>query len=112
VAAAVAPRPRRRRRIALVVAAAIACAVGLGALGAARERRTESTAARAVAEAGVRGAAIPVDARGPEAYIALGELYLREDRPADARRAFERYLALAPHGERAREAREAVARLK
>lgn len=56
--------------------------------------------------------AIEVDAGHAEAYIALGDIYMLENQPAEARRAYERYLVLAPKGGRAGEVRALLARIK
>lgn len=56
--------------------------------------------------------AVELDATNAPAYMALGEVSLGEGRVDDARRAFERYLALEPQGDRAAEVRAALERMK
>ncbi|GEJ56849.1 DUF4388 domain-containing protein [Anaeromyxobacter diazotrophicus] len=56
--------------------------------------------------------AVELDGANAGAYIALGEALLGEQRAAEARGAFERYLALEPQGGRAEEVRAALERMK
>jgi Domain of unknown function (DUF4388) len=69
-------------------------------------------AAQPVAAIDALRRAVELDAANAAAYIALGEVYLGERRPADARWAFERYLSLEPQGGRAPEVRAALERMK
>jgi uncharacterized protein DUF4388/tetratricopeptide repeat protein len=79
----------------------------------------EAELGRALSEASQPAAAIDalqraveLDGGNAEAYIALGEACVGEQRLVDARRAFERYLALEPQGGRADEVRAALERIK
>jgi len=56
--------------------------------------------------------AVQLDDRNAEAYIALGEIYLGDKRLSDARRSYERYLALEPQGRYATDVRSVLARMK
>jgi tetratricopeptide (TPR) repeat protein len=56
--------------------------------------------------------AIEIDRRNARAYLTLGEIYLRQDRRRDARRAYERYLQLEPAGPYAREVRAVLLQLE
>ena len=56
--------------------------------------------------------ALALDAGNAPAYIALGEISLREQRLEDARSAYQHYLALEPEGEHAAEARAALAGMR
>ncbi|HEX8909385.1 MAG TPA: tetratricopeptide repeat protein, partial [Anaeromyxobacteraceae bacterium] len=69
-------------------------------------------AAQPVAAIDALRRAVELDAANAAAYIALGEVYLGERRPADARWAFERYLSLEPQGGRAPEVRATLERMK
>lgn len=73
--------------------------------------RTLSEADRPAAAIDAFRRAVELDAANAAAYIALGEACLGEQRLADARWAFERYLALEPKGDRADEARAALKRI-
>jgi Flp pilus assembly protein TadD len=91
-------------RRAIAVAETSAALTGLGrALVEARQPGAAVDALRR---------AVEVDALYADAYMALGDVYLREGRRDDARRAYQRYLALEPQGTRARDAQAALARMR
>ncbi|HYQ81415.1 MAG TPA: tetratricopeptide repeat protein, partial [Anaeromyxobacteraceae bacterium] len=56
--------------------------------------------------------AIELDARNARAWLALAEIYVEQDRKADARRAYLRYLELEPNGPYARDVRSVLQQLK
>ncbi len=56
--------------------------------------------------------AVQVDPDFAPAYVLLGTIYQDQNRIGDARRAYERYLALAPRGEQARTIREILDKLQ
>jgi Flp pilus assembly protein TadD len=56
--------------------------------------------------------ALALDAGNGSAYIALGEICLRDHRLEDARSAYQHYLALEPEGEHAAKARAALAGMR
>ncbi|HEU4385321.1 MAG TPA: response regulator [Anaeromyxobacteraceae bacterium] len=56
--------------------------------------------------------AIEIDERNARAWLALGEIYVAQDRKADARRAYLKYLELEPSGPYAREVRSVLQQLR
>ena len=89
------------------------------ALAVAETSAARAELGRALRDAGQTSAAVDalrraveLDARNASAYIAVGEISLRERRLDEARSAFQRYLALEPEGEHAAEARAALAGMR
>ena len=89
------------------------------ALGAVETSAAQAELGLSLRDAGQLGAAadavrraLALDARNASAYIALGEISVREHRLDDARSAYERYLALEPQGEHAARARAALAEMR
>ncbi len=89
------------------------------ALRAVETSTAQAELGRALRDAGQSSAAVDalrraleLDAGNASAYIALGEIGLREHRIEDARSAYQHYLALEPEGEHAAEARAALAGMR
>jgi Flp pilus assembly protein TadD len=56
--------------------------------------------------------AVQLDPANAEAWMALGDVYLLDDRTREARAAYERYLALQPDGPRAADVRAVLQRMR
>jgi len=89
------------------------------ALQAVETSTAQAELGRALRDAGQASAAVDalrraveLDAGNASAYIALGEIHLREHRLEDARSAYQHYLVLEPSGEHAAEARAALAGMR
>ncbi|HEX7622296.1 MAG TPA: tetratricopeptide repeat protein, partial [Anaeromyxobacteraceae bacterium] len=122
-----APQPQDLYRSALVAARRDRQAGHLGAaidgyrraLGAVETSAAQAELGLALRDAGQLDAAVEalrralaLDAGNGSAYIALGEICLRDHRLEDARSAYQHYLALEPEGEHAAEARAALAGMR
>jgi Domain of unknown function (DUF4388)/Tetratricopeptide repeat len=122
-----APHPEDLYRSALVEARRDHQAGHLGAaidgyrraLGAVETSAAQAELGLALRDAGQLDAAVEalrralaLDAGNGSAYIALGEICLRDHRLEDARSAYQHYLALEPEGEHAAEARAALAGMR
>jgi hypothetical protein len=89
------------------------------ALGSVETSAAQAELGLVLRDAGQLGAAadalrraLALDAGNASAYIALGEICVREHRLDDARSAYEHYLALEPEGEQAARARAALAEMR